>query len=168
MIFGVDLGTRRIALSCPALDFVAVHSVRDTGKHKVELEDAGRQLGEWAAAVIGHHYHWEEWVANPPEFYAEHPFAGFLPGGKRNIRTAIGQGITAGGVLALLPGTCHLIDQSQWKKELIGDGNASKDDIRAWLENSHPALAALCEQDQDAVDATCIALWAALAPASLL
>lgn len=51
------------------------------------------------------------------------------------------------------------VDNKQWKKALIGNGNASKEDIQTWLQLEHGSFALLCDDDQDMYDATCIALY---------
>lgn len=81
----------------------------------------------------------------------------------RNTKTAIGQGLSGGALLAALPGSLHECSNSQWKKELTGDGRIDPDGYRAWLEANHPALASLCGEDEDLFAASCIALWAELA-----
>ncbi len=50
-------------------------------------------------------------------------------------------------------------DNKAWKKEIVGNGNASKDMIRSWLESSHPIYAEACLGDQDRMDAVCVALY---------
>ena len=51
------------------------------------------------------------------------------------------------------------VDNKVWKKEVVGDGNASKDDIRNYIHDVHPAYAAFCGDDQDRYDATCIGVY---------
>lgn len=85
-----------------------------------------------------------------------------------NTKTAIGQGLSAGALLGCLPGTPMECSNSQWKKELIGRGNAKPDEYVRWLADHHPSLAALCGEDEDLAAAHCIALWAGLAQGSSL
>jgi Holliday junction resolvasome RuvABC endonuclease subunit len=51
------------------------------------------------------------------------------------------------------------VDNKVWKKEVLGSGNASKDDIRNYIHDVHPAYAAFCGDDQDRYDATCIGVY---------
>lgn len=95
------------------------------------------------------------------ELFYERPVTGAGP--KRNIRTAVGQGISAGAALAHLPGTPYEVSSTQWKKELIGSAHAKPDVYQRWLADHHPALAEACGADEDLAAAHCIALWAALA-----
>lgn len=153
MIFGVDLGTRRVALACPEASWVfaaSLEGARLKREYSHEAE-AGAELGARAAMAVyeafgyagGHQFYWERPLVHP------------------NARTAIGQGISFGALSTHLPGTLYEISNSQWKKALCGSGNADKDAIRGWLEEHQPALAALCGENQDLIDATCIGLYGA-------
>lgn len=74
-------------------------------------------------------------------------------------------------VQAQAASSCHLaavrsgasgiyeVNVQSWKKAVVGRGNANKDDVRAWLRESHPEWFALCDGDQDRVDAACINLY---------
>lgn len=158
MNIGVDLGTRRIALACPEVDFAfsdELKGVRLKRDYPGEW-DAGYALGRRAALAMsragflpGH----------AVKFYFERPMS------FKSARTAIGQAFSAGAVFSQLVPFGHAIELSNttWKKELIGHGNADKDTCRGWLEGNYPALAEICGEDQDLVDAHCIALWAELA-----
>lgn len=161
-VIGVDLGTRRVALACPQYGLVFrtdLENARGRRDYPDEAE-VGRALGAQCRTTV------MLWVSQGLpvlglEFWFERPLAGFLAGGKRNVRTAVGQGLSGGALVGQLPGSLHQIDSaSTWKKELIGDGHAKPADYRAWLEAHHPTLAALCGSDEDLAAATCIGLWA--------
>lgn len=148
MIWGLDFGTRRVALACAETGFGTILRLKDSGKNAVPIEDAGRQMGQWLVDNLPY---------DPdPIFFAERPFVGRPHG---NVRTAIGQALTVGGVLAQAPGEIHLIEQAAWKKAVIGRGNASKEDIAVWLRTWHPTLSSAAHGDQDLVDAFCISLF---------
>lgn len=154
---GLDWKARQLAYLAPAYSsVVGLKQLPDSGKRRVPYEETGRLLGEWLREEYGR---WQVLTFDYPEFWIENPFAGYLPGGKRNIRTAIDQALTVGGVLALAPGDIHLVEQSVWKKELVGRGNAGKDDVAVWLAEHHPALSAACAGTQDLVDAACLGLY---------
>jgi Holliday junction resolvasome RuvABC endonuclease subunit len=53
----------------------------------------------------------------------------------------------------------YKVDNGTWKKELLLNGHATKDDVRNYITATHPAYAAFCGDDQDAYDACCIALY---------
>jgi len=162
MIFGLDLGTRRLALACPDANWVYEKNLENAaGKRDYPSEEmAGIGLGLATAEALG-----ETFGFTGHEFFFERPIVGRPHG---NMKTAIGQGLSAGAVLAHLPGRLHQISHpSLWKKDICGNGNAGKDDIRAWLEATQPALAALCGASQDLIDATCIALYGGTVVASV-
>jgi hypothetical protein len=48
---------------------------------------------------------------------------------------------------------------SSWKKGTIGRGNATKDEVSAWLGEHHPKYARQCRGDQDLTDAAAIYLY---------
>lgn len=171
MIVGLDLGTRRVAAACPEIGFifsVDLDKGEGTARRKRDYPrepEAGYALGrQLCLALIRNGFAPAQELR--AQFYFERPLVGRPHG---NSRTAIGQGLSAGAVLSqIFPlGDLHQIDNSAtWKKELIGHGHSDKDRCRAWLQEHHPALAAVCGQDQDLIDAHCIALWAQLAPRS--
>lgn len=51
------------------------------------------------------------------------------------------------------------VNVSTWKKEILGNGHASKEDIRNWLTDYNSAYAELCDGDQDQFDAACIGYY---------
>ena len=161
-VVGVDLGTRRVAMVVPALSLVFRADVENAaGRRDYPAEaDAGRALGAQCRTQL---FIW--FSTGLPvlglEFYFERPVTHAGP--RKNIRTAVGQGLSAGALLGQLPGSLYEVSNTQWKKELIGDGHAKPEVYRAWLTEHHPALAALCGQDEDLAAASCIGLWAELA-----
>jgi hypothetical protein len=52
----------------------------------------------------------------------------------------------------------HMVFNMTWKSQVLGNTSASKDDIRRWVEENHPELAAVC-QTEDEYDAMVIALY---------
>jgi hypothetical protein len=101
------------------------------------------------------------------EFWFERPVVQHGP--HANVGTAVGQALSAGALLAQLPGTpCEIRAASTWKKELIGNGRAKPEQYRQWLTDNHPAFAEACGEDEDLAAAHCIALWAGLAQGSQL
>lgn len=58
-----------------------------------------------------------------------------------------------------LPAHSFLVNVKTWKKDLIGNGNAPKTAVTQWLNDHYPSYSAICGEDQDLTDATCIALY---------
>ena len=149
MNYGVDFGARRLAVACPEMRVAAEIRLPDpTKKRPADPHRELRQLTEWFKGA----------VPDIAEIWVELPFVGR---GNSNIRTAIRLGMTVGAVLACHAGPAHVVDQATWKASVIGNGNAGKPAVRTWLEEHHPALATLCGESQDLVDANCIALHGA-------
>lgn len=78
--------------------------------------------------------------------------------GARNLRTSLQIAQTCGALLAHCPADTVLVPVSSWKKATTGKGNASKEDVSAWLKGAFPDFWYQCEGDQNLIDATCIAL----------
>lgn len=148
MIVGVDLGTRRAALACIDAGFVwsaSLERVVDRKAFPSEIT-AGCQLGDLAGDAL-----WDALVKEDVRFYYERPIV------FKNINTSVGQALSAGAFFAQLHGTfTQIYPSAVWKKEVIGSGNASKDDIRVWVEQQHPTLAQACQGIEDRFDAVAI------------
>jgi Holliday junction resolvasome RuvABC endonuclease subunit len=52
-----------------------------------------------------------------------------------------------------------MVAPKDWKKQVIGFGNANKDQVSEWLRNTHPTFHASCTS-QDGIDSICIGLSA--------
>lgn len=153
MIFGLDLGTRRVAVACPEDLFtfeVSVEGARARREHPSEW-DAGAEMGQRVAEEVYARYG----LSASHEFFAERPFPR-THGKGANPRTAVGQALSLGALATHLPGRLTAHEPRIWKKELLGNGNAGKDVIRTWLTTHRPALAAAAGS-QDLCDAFCIA-----------
>lgn len=86
--------------------------------------------------------------------------------GVRNIQSTIKVAGVYGLTLAVVSQWTPVIEVaiSSWKKRTVGNGNANKAAVSAWLRATHPVLYSGCfttsgTLDQNLVDATCIALF---------
>lgn len=70
------------------------------------------------------------------------------------VLTAVGQEHEAMGWAEPI-----LVNVGKWKKEVIGDGHASKEAVRNYLLERDSAYADLCGSDQDRFDAACIGYY---------
>jgi len=77
--------------------------------------------------------------------------------GPRNIGTFGHLNQTLGAVLAGIGG--REVNVMSWKKDVVGKGNATKDEVAAWLRDKHPRFHTMAGGNQNLVDATCIALY---------
>lgn len=145
---GVDYGVRRIAFSHPShmiFDELILTS-KDDVKNLVILSD-------WLTETM--------WATCPELTVIEQA----IQGASRNIRTGISMGMVA-GALAVAAQRVHsevvFIGPSSWKKAVIGNGHSDKEAIAKWLSSKHPHYYEACQQltkPQDAIDATCMALY---------
>lgn len=142
MIWGVDLGVR-------SLYAFGIEEHGSPFAAKVEVPKMDTRQSELKGLL---HEFKEIFEKDDIVFVEEPPLAG-----SRNIRVfaALHQAYTT----ALLSApTAYPVEVSTWKKETVGKGNATKDDVSEWLQRVHPDYAALCG-DQNHTDASCIAIY---------
>ena len=145
MIYGIDIGSRRIAIAGP--DYVrAALDLRPapTGMHRWWAKHEVHLLAGLVAAIV------------PPgaTVWIEQPVVQHGP--KANIGTAVRLGMTVGAIFGVHAGPGYVVDQATWKAGVLGNGDAGKDEISAWLWAESPGDAEACNGDQDLIDATCI------------
>ena len=142
MIAGIDLGLRSIHVSLVEGDYIETHSltVERGVTRAVELRDLARQL---------------RLVLPICTVFVEEP----VVAGSRNLRVALGIAQLAGVVMTETDTDCYLVSVSAWKKEVIGKGNATKEQVSDFLSESFPRYSQVCAGKQDLIDATCIALY---------
>jgi Holliday junction resolvasome RuvABC endonuclease subunit len=87
-------------------------------------------------------------------FIEEPPRAGSL-----NIRTALQLNQTVGALMAAHEGMSYLVPVSSWKKAVVGNGSADKKLVSSWLADKYPRWHARCQDNQNIMDAVCIALY---------
>lgn len=144
---GVDYGSHRVAV---------VHSHSGLTRMLALPSDdpiINRQLiAEW---LYGHVL-----ITKPGIVAVESPIVGM----SRNLQTGLNLAMMAGALSAAAGAAgakVVLVAPSSWKKQVMGRGNASKDEVAQWLEREQPLRYTRCHSDQDLIDATCISLYAA-------
>lgn len=147
MIYGVDVGMRRLAVASP-----------DAGIF--EKIDLGRKIGDRRQELLILSNWFDELIMPGADVWVESA----IMGGAGNVQTAVKLAMTV-GVLYASPGpaTMQTVAPSSWKAAVCGHGHASKDDVRAWVETHLPASATACADIEDLFDATCIAVYGRLA-----
>jgi len=145
---GVDYGVRRIAYAHPNKMVFAELLLTEKNDVKNLLT-----LSEWLKNQI---------TATRPELIV---IEQAIQGASRNIRTGISMGMVS-GALALtaqqVESDVVFIGPSSWKKAVIGHGHSDKEAIAKWLSAKYPKYYERCKQlkqPQDAIDATCMALY---------
>jgi Holliday junction resolvasome RuvABC endonuclease subunit len=140
--WGVDLGVRSLYVARIEGAEIDLYSHNTLKIHKQERYVELSILREWLGG-LGLSGSW---------FAEEPPLAG-----SRNLQTFLHLSQVSGVVACSVPAT--LVPVSSWKKGTIGNGSASKERVSGWLRTTHPAFFAACEEDQNLIDATCIALY---------
>lgn len=142
MIWGVDLGVR----SLHAFGLVEDGSGFAVSVFADKMETRSRELKALSKKF------YDIFDRDDVIFVEEPPLAG-----SRNVRTfaALHQVFS----VALTQGpNVYSTEVATWKKEVVGAGNAKKEDVARWLETRHPSYSSLCG-DQNLIDAACIALY---------
>lgn len=154
-LVGIDLGTHKISVAA----FVEGDSgltLYDARTHDAD-PDAPRdqvlnELGRFARDLV-HTY-------QPSSVWVEEVIIG------NNRKYSLQLAEVKGAVLSTLAMhrrntgvDIRMVDNKTWKREVIGNGNATKDQVKDYILVTHPAYAALCGDDQDCYDAACIGLY---------
>lgn len=141
MIYGIDVSMRRVAVACPSWERAAAFGLPP----KVPHSEAMVAIGDYVASMI----------PKDSIVYVEAP----VVAGARNLQSTIKAAMTCGAVIGRLGhATVHVIAVDTWKKAVCGLGGIDKAAVRDWLYASSEVLAEACHDDQDRIDATCIAL----------
>lgn len=141
MIYGIDVSMRRVAVACPEWNRAAAFGLPPKVPHTLAMVLISKYVRSMipADAIV----------------YIEAP----VVAGARNLQSTIKAAMTCGAVIGRLDhATVHLIAVDTWKKAVCGLGGIDKAAVRDWLYASSPVLAEACNDDQDRIDATCIAL----------
>lgn len=136
-VFGVDCGKNKVHIvgESSAQEFI-VRSGTPRDEALYNLRDI---ISKWLTLKQG------ATRANT-RLYVEAP----VVAGARNIQATIGIAETVGMVLSIgFPAT--LVAISSWKKEVVGNGNAKKEDVARWYQGTGGQL-----QGQDFYDAAAI------------
>jgi len=158
--FGIDYGSRRIAVAS------LVDLPDGSLAHRIWVQRYGDDWDTYA--VLADVY---DLVATRQQAFAPLVIAIESPivGASKNAQTAVKMSMMAGSIAAAAgkgSSGIVLVPPSSWKASVVGRGNAGKHDVAAWLLDNHPHIYEECirertgKVDQDAVDASCLALYA--------
>ncbi len=145
---GIDLGLRKAHIFC----------IHDNGKHEMFHVELKRMIRRDMEVKEIHRKVRDAFSGTTATFFMEEP----VVAGPRNIRVSLGIAQTAGAVMSALRGSVYLVPVNTWKMETVGNGHATKNDVRAWLFENYQAYSMACERTnspQDYTDAACIALY---------
>lgn len=153
-VWGVDLGVRSLHVAGLSANghlelfshvCVKPKKVSEQGVYEraIELTSLGTSL--------------QALVAPGDAVFIEEPPAA----GAKNLRTflKLGQVAGAAAVGAANAAAVAFVPVDTWKKDVIGRGGTSKDDVARWLQCAYPGYATQCGTDQNLIDATCLAVY---------
>jgi Holliday junction resolvasome RuvABC endonuclease subunit len=151
-VVGVDLGVRKAAVAQYIVNARGHVSLWDVTSFFVHPTNRPHELGTLAElvknATVGANY-----------VFIEEPLVG------RGVKASMQISQVAGAIMAKMALEAihtELVNVKHWKKDVCGNGNASKEDVDLWLSTTHPSYADACGDDrhrQDNVDACCIGLF---------
>lgn len=154
-VFGMDLSSRKLAIVRLDLDdnneptvwtFMADRKEKNRGN---VLAHFSEELDSLFDVVM---------LDEADYVFIEQPVVG-----RGGVHSTIVQAQVQGVVLAMAvlcgAGGAYPVNVKTWKKDIVGHGGADKDKVRAWLADHHPVLSELAGEDQDLVDASCVALY---------
>lgn len=153
-LLGVDLGIRKVALTL--FEDSKLMSARAWETPKDVPRDA--QLHELAAAV-----HDNAYLFDVDSVWMEDVLIG--NNRKYSMQLAETKGAVSSGLypLRIQFGTdIRTVNVGTWKKQVIGNGKASKEDVQNYIRVTHSPYAPLCGDDQDLYDAACVGLYGLL------
>lgn len=149
VIIGVDPSMRSYAMVSVG-DRINKHKIKvpDTVKdpHKI-ITDLVAGLSAYVSAM------------SPFAIYIEEPVVAGARNLQSSLKIARSVGAFMGACSAAGMERVYLVPVSSWKAEVVGNGHATKDDVRAWLDQNEPTISTVCGNDQDLRDAACVALY---------
>jgi len=148
-VMGIDLGISKVAWSIWEEDvLVGTHAFISTHSHRPwQLRECARHISLMNQRLMPDHI----WIEDT------------LIGNNKKYSIKLSQ--TMGAVLSEIYRShdkIFTVNVSTWKKEVIGSGHASKEDIQSYLYSRDSAYAVLCGNDQDRFDAACIGYYGVL------
>lgn len=147
IVIGLDPSSKKIAVA------ISVNGRKPTVKTKVLSKDnptACHEAEVWVKELVRS-------LRKPGVkvyLFVEDPVVG-----RGGARSTIMQALVQGGMLAggIAGGAeVHKVNNSSWKKRVVGNGNMGKPGIKDWVRQNWPAYYLLSGGDQDLIDAGCI------------
>lgn len=148
IIYGIDLSSRKVAIITLEGDGVKSAAI---GVEK--QESRGAELSELSKKIEGFLH-----TVKPGYTFIESPVVG-RGGARPTILQSQVDGLLQAYAVRSRHHGVYSVNNKTWKKAVVGNGNASKDATASWLASNHPVLSDLCRDDQDLVDASCVALY---------
>lgn len=145
---GIDYGTRKVAVAVIAQDFT-LRALDDLVLTQTERYNELRVLSAFVHEVVAPYAHSANAVIESA-----------ILGASMNAQTLVNLGYTAGAMCVTLINqqiTSQFVASATWKKEVIGRGNATKEEVAAWARTVWPDAPI---KTQDMADALAMAVYA--------
>lgn len=141
-VVGIDIGIRHFAIAKFDDSGITTHY------HEVSKSTRYQELTQ-LKNLFQEHIHKQDtvWIEEPPI------------AGSRNLRIGLQLAQTAGALMASSPAPAYFVAVSQWKKAVVGKGNASKDEVNDFVALHFPEYYKKSHKNQNIIDATCIGLY---------
>lgn len=140
---GVDIGMAKIAIASPGDRWA---DSLDIARRKLARHEQLREMKTW---LLSRTDGTEQLWIDRPLFHGTGTNAG------ERLTETVGMILSARDWIF----PPQVIYQQTWKAQVIGNGNASKADIQAYLEAFHPELANLCHGIEDEYDAMTLGVY---------
>lgn len=150
--YGLDLSSRKIAMFCIDERRTTTQYVAETIEVK-KLQSRAEELYQ-----MEHQLRVVLQECDPGWVYIEDPVVG-RGGARPTILQAQVDSLIQVAAVRFAHLGCYSVNNKTWKKAIVGNGNANKEQVAAWLATTHPVLSRVVDGDQDLVDAACVALY---------
>ena len=154
-VMGIDLGIRKVAYALWARVYDEEPTLLGAEAYESPEPSRPQQLRDLGDFIYDAAHH-----TKPDYVFIEET----LIGNNRKYSIALAQ--TMGAVmygLGLHQTESDLdiftVNVSTWKKQVVGNGNASKTLVKNYIDVTHSAYAVVCGGDQDRYDAACVGLY---------
>lgn len=146
-LMGVDLGIHKVACFTLLSNGYGAGTTLDLGKPSNSRAFDLLTLSSYVHDVAVFHQVDQVWIEDT------------LVGNNKKYSISLTE--VRGAVMASLASVCdvRLVNVSTWKAQVVGNGHASKDEVRDYIGVTHSDYAALCGSNQDLYDAACISLY---------
>lgn len=149
-VMGVDLGIAKVAYSIWEGDILVETEAFDTSEMTPKRQKQLSWISTWLMGAA---------ISRAVDYIF---IEDTLIGNNRKYSIRLSQ--TMGAVLAgigLIPGGPEviLVNVGQWKKDVIGNGHATKQMVQEYILSRGSAYSELCGGDQDRFDAACIGYY---------
>lgn len=153
-IIGIDPSSRKLASISAVLGHEQNYSIDTIGLFPKDRPRSCSVAYKWMRQLVTAQFE----VCDEVYVFIEAPVLG-RGGARATIPQAQVGGSLLAGAFAAHATDIVLVNNQRAKKEVVGKGNASKDEVRAWVRMIWPAVFKEAGTDQDVCDSAMIYAW---------